>query len=178
MGLGKKKLFSWKLLKWIYSVLEKSSSDAVHQGVLTWLNHCFCLKYESSIHIIAFSSEKLKYILISSNVYKPKQFLKNVGGFWCKRTTGDELYWRKVYYRIMDSHFSQKWQFKVKMPYLMYLFLTNAKLFASQDIKWWTGFVWITCGLLWCFYQLFELSFWRHPFTAEHPLVSYVMLNF
>ncbi len=28
------------------------------------------------------------------------------------------------------------------------------------------------CGLLWCFYQLFGLSFWRHPFTAED-----VMLN-
>ncbi len=26
-------------------------------------------------------------------------------------------------------------------------------------------------GLLWCCYQLFGLSFWRHPFTAEHPLV-------
>ncbi len=32
--------------------------------------------------------------------------------------------------------------------------------------------MWITCGLLWCFYQLFRLSFWRHPFTAEHPLLS------
>ncbi len=29
-----------------------------------------------------------------------------------------------------------------------------------------------TCGLLWCFNQLFGLSFWRHPFTAEHPLVN------
>ncbi len=28
------------------------------------------------------------------------------------------------------------------------------------------------CGLLWCFYQLFGLSFWRHPFTAEDPLVT------
>ncbi len=27
------------------------------------------------------------------------------------------------------------------------------------------------CGLLWCFYQLFGLLFWRHPFTAEHPLL-------
>ncbi len=27
------------------------------------------------------------------------------------------------------------------------------------------------CGLLWCFYQLFGLSFWRHPFTAEDLLV-------
>ncbi len=25
---------------------------------------------------------------------------------------------------------------------------------------------------MWCFYQLFGLSFWRHPFTAEDPLVS------
>ncbi len=29
-----------------------------------------------------------------------------------------------------------------------------------------------SCGLLWCFYQLFGLSFWRHPFTADDPLVS------
>ncbi len=36
----------------------------------------------------------------------------------------------------------------------------------------WTGVVWITCGLLWGFYQLFGLSFWRHPFTAEDPLLS------
>ncbi len=32
--------------------------------------------------------------------------------------------------------------------------------------------MWITCRLLWCFYQLFGLSFWRHPFTAQEPLVS------
>ncbi len=29
------------------------------------------------------------------------------------------------------------------------------------------------CGLLFCFYQLFGLSFWRHPFTAEHPLLRH-----
>ncbi len=35
------------------------------------------------------------------------------------------------------------------------------------------------CGLLWCFYQLFGLSFWRHPFTAEDPLWAIdVMLHF
>ncbi len=28
------------------------------------------------------------------------------------------------------------------------------------------------CGLLWCFYQLFGLSFWRHPFTAEDVLMN------
>ncbi len=32
--------------------------------------------------------------------------------------------------------------------------------------------MWITCVLLQCFYQLFGLSYWRHPFTAEDPLVS------
>ncbi len=28
------------------------------------------------------------------------------------------------------------------------------------------------CVLVWCFDQLFGLSFWRHPFTAEDQLVS------
>ncbi len=46
------------------------------------------------------------------------------------------------------------------------------QIFTPQDVNWWTGVVWITWGLLWCFYQLFGLSFWRHPFTAEDPLVS------
>ncbi len=49
---------------------------------------------------------------------------------------------------------------------LMDLFLTNIQLFTSQNINWWTGVMWITCGLLWCFYQLFGHSFWRHPFTS------------
>ncbi len=30
--------------------------------------------------------------------------------------------------------------------------------FTSKDINWWTGVVWITCRLLWCFYQLFGLT--------------------
>ncbi len=25
------------------------------------------------------------------------------------------------------------------------------------------------CGLLWCFISCLDLSFWRHPFTAEDP---------
>ncbi len=55
----------------------------------------------------------------------------------------------------------------------MYLMLNLFQLLSSQDVNWWTGVVWITCGLLWCFYQLFGLSFWRHPFTAEHPLLRH-----
>ncbi len=73
---------------------------------------------------------------------------------------------------IMDSYFSQKWWFEVKNISVMDLFLTNTHLFTLQDVNWWTGVVWITCGLLWCFYQLFGFSFWRHPFTAEDPWVN------
>ncbi len=29
------------------------------------------------------------------------------------------------------------------------------------------------CGLFGMFYQLFGPSFWRHPFTAEHPLLRH-----
>ncbi len=71
---------------------------------------------------------------------------------------------------IEDSYFSQKQRFEVKWVLMMDLYLTNMQIFTSHDVNWWTGVVW--CGLLWCFYQLFGLSFWRHPFTAEDPLVS------
>ncbi len=54
---------------------------------------------------------------------------------------------------------------------MMDLFLTNSSfaLHKTDGLEW--------CGLLvdYCdvfFNQLFGLSFWRHPFTAEDPLVS------
>jgi len=50
----------------------------------------------------------------------------------------------------------------------MELFNTNTQLFTSLDVNWGTGVVWIIV----MFYQLFGLSFWRHPFTVEDPLVS------
>ncbi len=43
-------------------------------------------------------------------------------------------------------------------------------LFTLQDVKLYTGV--ISCRFLWRFYELFGLSFWWHPFTAEDPLVS------
>ncbi len=118
----------------------------------------------------------------SSTVYKLKQSKtvhkydkyrhidKYVGGSWCERTAEDGLFPLEVaLLSIMDSYFGQKQRFKVLITDL---FLTNMKPLASQDVNWWTERVWITCGLLWCFYQLFGLSFWWHPFTAEDPLVS------
>ncbi len=35
-----------------------------------------------------------------------------------------------------------------------------------------SGVVWRTCGLFWCFYQLFRPSFWWHPFNGEDPSIS------
>ncbi len=100
----------------------------------------------------------------SSTVYKLKQsktaLNKYVAGIWCERQ--QEMHFYTGGNIIMDYGFKLK----------MYLFLTNTYILSSQDVNWWTGVVWITCGLLWCFYQLFGLSFWRHPFTAEDPLLS------
>ncbi len=68
----------------------------------------------------------------------------------------------------------------LKLKTSWWICFLQTQLLSSQDINWWIGVVWITCGLLWCFYQLFRLSFWRHPFTAEDPLVihSDAMLHF
>ncbi len=49
------------------------------------------------------------------------------------------------------------------------LLFTNTQLFTSQDVTWWTGVMW---NIVMFFYQLFGLSFWRHPFTAEDLLMS------
>ncbi len=62
--------------------------------------------------------------------------------------------------------------FQVKNILMTDLFPSNMQLFTLQDINWSDGVMWITYGLVWCFYQLVRLSFWRHPFTAEDPLVS------
>ncbi len=58
---------------------------------------------------------------------------------------------------IISLYFGQKRWFKDK-TLMMDLFFTNMQLFTSQDINWWTGVWWITCGLLWCFYQLFDFE--------------------
>ncbi len=50
-------------------------------------------------------------------------------------------------------------QFEVDEIHLNVEFITNAvNICTSQDNNRWTGVVWINCGLLRCFYQLFYLS--------------------
>ncbi len=80
------------------------------------------------------------------------------------------FHWRKRYYELRTRVLDESNILQVKMSWWMH-FLWK-QLFTSEDVNWWTGVVWIACGLLWCFISLFGLSIWRHPFTAEDPLVS------
>ncbi len=107
-----------------------------------------------------------------------------VTGFTCKRCLvcayfspdSDKAFFtlEEAILCLEDSYFTQTQQFEVKNILIMNLFITNMQLFSSQNVNWWAGVMWITCGLLWCFFQLFELSLWRHPFSAEDPLASNV----
>ncbi len=75
------------------------------------------------------------------------------------------FHWRKHYYGFWTCILARR------NGSMMDLFLIN-----TQDVKWWTGVVWIIYGLLWSFISYLD-SFWWHPFTAEDPLVR-KMLNF
>ncbi len=62
---------------------------------------------------------------------------------------------------------------------MMDLFLTNMQLFVSQDVNWWTGVVWITCVLLWCFISCLDShSDGTHSLQMMHWWPSNVMLHF
>ncbi len=64
------------------------------------------------------------------------------------------------------------WSNSLKLKRLNDWFL-NMQLFTSQDINWWTGVVWITCRLLWCFIRWLD----SHS-DGTHWWASVVMLNF
>ncbi len=69
-------------------------------------------------------------------------------------TTADALFhWRKSYYGLWTH-------ILVKKCWICLIFCLLQML--TDGLEW--------CGLSWCFYQL---SFWRHPFTAEHPLLRH-----
>ncbi len=98
---------------------------------------------------------------------------KSSGWILMSETTGVGLsHWRKRYYGLWIHILTRSNCLKLKHLNDGFVSYKYAVFFALQDINWWTGVVWITCGLLWCFYQLFGLSYWRHPFTAEDLLVS------
>ncbi len=144
----------------------------VHQ-LMSWehkrkkyFNFKLLLKYESIIHNASCSKKinklqsHLVWIRREICIYKPKQFWTNT---WVDFVVGYNRRWifslRKHHYGL---YFGQKEQFECKNVLMMDLFLTNMQFLASPDVNWWTGVVWIIV----MFYQLFGLSFWRHPFTS------------
>ncbi len=158
---------------------EKNCVFVRNKSIKTVLtSNCFRLKYETIIHIKTSSIEKDQPLLSCHFKIQPHICLAL---FWtvfaCKRCLicadfsldSDQMtFSMKEALSWIEDYLSWKQRFEVKNG-LMDAFLTNTHIFPSQDINWWTG---VTCGLLWCFYQLFGLSFWRHPFTAEDPLLS------
>ncbi len=76
-------------------------------------------------------------------------------------TTGDGLFhWRKCYYGSCTLILVGSNGLNLKTTWWICFLQTDKML--TDGLKW--------CGLLWCFYQLFGLSFWRHPFTTKDPL--------
>ncbi len=94
-------------------------------------------------------------------------------------TTGDGLFhWRKCYYGLCISILARSNGLKFENA-LMNLFFTNMQLLFSQDINWRTGVVWITCGLLWWFYQCLDShSDGTHSLQSIHWWASDGMLHF
>ncbi len=86
---------------------------------------------------------------------------KQCGWILMWETTGDGFFTGGSV--IMDSYFSQKQRVELKNIFFQTCSFSLHKTL-TDGLEW--------CGLLCCFYQLFGLSFWRHPFTAEHTLLN------
>ncbi len=103
----------------------------------------------------------------SSSVYKPRPS-KTTRKQICGWTFMQEMLWTIVdYYGLWTHILTGNNDLKLKMSWCI-CFLQTRIFCLLQMLP--NGLEW--CGLLWCFYQLFRLSFWRHPFIAEHPLMS------
>ncbi len=121
----------------------KAGCLVIHQDIFNF-KPLLLSKYES------FSGESLvlirREICTDQALFTSENSSKQIhGGFWSESTTGDGLF-------------------------LWICFLKTRNFSLRKTLSDWV--VCITCGLFWCFYQLFGLLFWRHPFTAEDPLVS------
>ncbi len=138
------------------------------------LNSCFWIKYEFIYFLSTLKKSGLAWICTDQEPFTVQNSSKQICEWilmW--ETTGEGLFhWRKCYYGLWTHILARSNSLKLKCLLNDEFVYYKPTAFSSQDINCWTGVVWITCGSLWCFYQLFGLSFWRHPFTAEHPLLS------
>ncbi len=122
------------------------------EGFLSLELKYLCILWDIMLFILIYIC--VMFVIRILRLYNSHHHIKTVQNsskgiwFWCERTTEHGLFMGGSV--IMD------------------LFITNMQLFASWYINLWTGVMWITCGSLWCSYQLFEFSFWWHPFTASY----------
>ncbi len=85
---------------------------------------------------------------------------KSVGVFWCERTIRDGLFhWRKRYYELWTHILARRDGLKlqrlngfVSYKHTAFGFTRHQLPCLVKQKAWWTGVVWITCGLLWCFF--------------------------
>ncbi len=121
-------------------------------------NHCLRLQFESFVHIIDFSSE---IYWIGREIYTDQKQKRSITVL-IKFISVDFMWEGDFFFLHWKSSYYWLW-----IMALMDLFMINTQLFISQDMNCLTGVIWITCGLLWCFYQLFELSFWLQSFPCS-----------
>ncbi len=93
-----------------------------------------------------------------------------IGGFLCEKQ--QEMDWALLW--ILDSLLAKN-PSKTKHLNNGVVFHKHAAFVLSRHLT--DGLEW--CRLLWCFHQLFGLSFWRHPFTSigERVMQCYISPN-
>ncbi len=84
--------------------------------------------------------------------------------FYVRGQQETNFHWRKCYYGLQTYILVRSGGLKLKT---LIIDLQTCSISLHSVLN--DGLEW--CGLLWC-NELFGLSFWRHPFTAEHPLLS------
>ncbi len=115
------------------------------------------------IYNIAFSSEKVissesgeKYAQLKHRIQAKTVLNKCKGGFWCESTTEDGLFQEALLW-IMESHFRQKWHFKVKTSsndgFVSQTFSFSPHKALADGLEW--------CGFNWSVSIKLIIWFWK-----------------
>ncbi len=94
---------------------------------------------------------------------------KYINVYACKYFWNICCMWEYVYIHTYNKY-TQCTHILCKQKRLFWLWLITINLFFFLHMTLTDGLE--LCGLLWGFYQLFGLSFWRHPFADVMPNIS------
>ncbi len=112
-------------------------------------------------------SEQIKQCLQAKTVQNSSKQICGWILMW--ETTGLWLFhWRKRCYGLWTHILAGNNGLKLNTPWWICFSFCLLQML-TDGLEW--------CGLLWCFYQLFGHSFWRHPFTAEQVMQCYISPN-